>query len=246
MYVTVKLNLTEAKAKKLLQGQTVKLAKDDILDDSAPMGVPTALTATQAKRMHKAVSCGKGLTLKMSQAQARYHGVKGSGFWGNLWGKIKGAAKSVYKNVVKPVGKAALQIPGVKQAVQQGVSRIGSAVSGLTGVPTIGQAAQNIANRVVDSVGSGMKKVNKGGRPPCGTGRIPNIQPVAVGHASVPKQSVPSGVNAPSGSGKSARGAGKIPNLFPRERKAKSGLMGLGVKGRGISSLTGGSFATPR
>ncbi len=67
-YVPVGVNLTQAKAQRLMAGHSVRLGKD-----SAGGGLHVHMTRRQADKWARHSRAGKGMILRMSTAQIRHH-----------------------------------------------------------------------------------------------------------------------------------------------------------------------------
>lgn len=160
-YVTVGVKMSPMQGRKLMDGMAIRLGKDKLVGDQE-----IHVTPTQAKMIAGAITSGKGCQLRFSGAQMSHHRVHGSGFFSRLWRGIKRVGKAVYSKAIKPVGKFALSLPGVRQAVdtaiQTGANVAGSTVGALSGNAALGNkvsgVASSVGNSVVNSVGSGRKR----------------------------------------------------------------------------------------
>ncbi len=87
MYKQIKLNITEAQAKKALNGKSFRVNPAQIGSGSTFV----SLHPLNVKAVEKAVLKGSGFTLHLSPGELAdtAHRMDGAGFWGNLWGGLK-------------------------------------------------------------------------------------------------------------------------------------------------------------
>lgn len=160
-YVIGKVKLSEMQAKKLMSGMGVRLNHSALEGGDQEVG----LTATQAKRMAKAIQSGRGVALNFSPAQCAYHRKSGSGLFSRIGRFFKRGAKALFKKVIKPVAKTVLSIPVIKDLAKQGISQAsnlaGTALGGVLGNSTVGKAiasqGENLANKGLDALGKGRR-----------------------------------------------------------------------------------------
>ena len=113
-----KIGMSEDQAKKLLKNLAVRLKHEDLSKED----VPIELTSKHMRDMGKALQSGKGYVLRISPTHHRRL-VKGAGFWSDLWGKIKSVAGKVAKAaqhpIVRKAAKIAVDLPVVKEGLEQ-------------------------------------------------------------------------------------------------------------------------------
>jgi hypothetical protein len=130
MYKSFKLDLSNAQAKKVLGGKTIRLRADQLGSGHEHMFHPE-----NHKRLVRAKRSNKGLTLSMAHGEvaATYHsGMTGSGFWGDVWGGIKKGAKFLKDSGILsklldagvPAAPAALGAPQAGLVVRGGIKQL--------------------------------------------------------------------------------------------------------------------------
>jgi hypothetical protein len=191
VYQLYGLSLTKNQVKSLGDGLTVKLAHKNLSGSH-----PVYLTTTQLNKINKALSTGKGVTLKMSMAQLKHaHRHGGSIFstlknWGNKFvSAIKPVMSYVNNTFVRP-NASRLKDAGMQMARDVIVPRLQSRLNGLVnqGVDRAGQ----YVDQGLRSVGAGVKKKSKNVKHPVngsgffddvlsGVGSVANtIAPIAI------------------------------------------------------------------
>lgn len=109
MYKEFKVNLSDAQAKKVLDGKPVRLTAGQLGTGDSHYFHPE-----NYKKLVRAYENNRGLTLHMSRgAVLRTHqsGLTGSGFWDRLWKGVKKGASSGWtflKNNWKPLATAGM------------------------------------------------------------------------------------------------------------------------------------------
>lgn len=110
VFVPHHAHLTMSQAKTLLHGGTVKIHHKHMVGEHG-----IYLTQQQAKRWRKAHAAGKGVHLRMSNAQIR-HNIKGGGFLSDAWSKLKEVGKVVAR---KAIDKGLEHLPAVAEKVSE-------------------------------------------------------------------------------------------------------------------------------
>lgn len=109
MYKEFRIDLTEAQAKKVLEGKPIRIRADQLGKGPAHYVHPE-----NYKKLVRAYENNRGLTLNMAHgAVLRTHqsGLSGSGFWDRIWKGIKKGASAGWeflKQNWKPLATTAL------------------------------------------------------------------------------------------------------------------------------------------
>jgi len=138
-YHSIHLRLTHDQMVRLAQGNTIRLKYDALVSGDARDEIH--VTATQYKRIAKAIAGGKGVDLQMSQTQLRHHHANvrvGSGF-GDF---LRNGALSA----VNYVGNKGLDVVG---SVAKG--QVGAVTGLLPDAFGISSGAERLAKRGIDA-----------------------------------------------------------------------------------------------
>lgn len=145
-YATVHLKLSDRQVARLSKGEQVQIKHADLPSADDTQGVPACLTKTQLNRIVKAQAAGKGLRLKLSDAQIRAcceHKVGGS-----IWSRFRdfaSSASSTAAPVAKDLATSLLDNYGDK-AVGFATDQASKAVSSIIPSGVAGDLAKTLTN----------------------------------------------------------------------------------------------------
>lgn len=140
VYKRIKVNITEAQAKKALAGKPIRIAPSQIGQGNQFISFHPA----NAKIIEKAAMRGAGCNIHMTCGELAdtAHNMNGAGFWSSLWGGIK-------------KGFNWLKDSGVLSAAADAAVAPLAAVTGQPGLVTAGRKL------LKDTTGVGIKKMTK-------------------------------------------------------------------------------------